>query len=92
MVHTVSPKIVVVCSFREEGGRAKSQTRNFTGRASRPARPISPPTSTNMGDEDESNDTNVQTWPQWTNICEMGRWFDDLIAARTHIDEYWSFN
>ena len=51
-----------------------------------------PPTSSNESDEDETNDTNVEAWPQWTIVCEMGRWFDDLIAARTHIDEYWSFN
>jgi len=77
MVHCVAKIVfhVVCCSLKVERGRAKSQTGNS----------LTPfPTSSNESDEDETNYTNVEAWPQWTNVCEMGRWFDDLIAARTH--------
>ena len=46
-----------------------------------------PPTSSNESDEDETNDTNVEAWPQWTNACEMGRRFD---RCKNTTDEYWS--
>ena len=76
------------CSVSRVARRA-----NFSAILARsPVRPIWPPTSATMADDDESNDTNVETWPQWTNACEMGRWFDDLITAGTIIGAKWTFN
>ena len=88
-VHGVLPKKwlhVVCCVLFFEGWKVGAP--NLRPEIHRPGQYINysllPPTSSNESDEDETNDTNVEAWPQWTNVCEMGRWFDDLIAARTH--------
>eukprot|EP00985_Skeletonema_marinoi_P017295 scaffold9394_cov107-Skeletonema_marinoi.AAC.1 len=52
---------VFFCEILRPNGRARqSSDRNFTGRTRRPSKPFSPPMSSDVSDEDETNDTNVE--------------------------------